>query len=261
MSTNQLLAKVLWPPHVQGMSPSKFREALAKSELFDQTFFHYTNSKEVLTPSVGGKDEKSNRTKVVKHYERAVPDDGRPPIRIVGSMRWGGVVFDESKHDYFYTALPNILKVASDIAGQPVKLNVEQHQLRIRYTDTPIRYMLREMAIYRRSAASKAMSTEDLVSSRLFGGFEGNLQGLDGICMQYGLELPDARTLDLKVNVLREFGVPLRSSDGLSKEYFTVVSGEVWMNAILGGVWQVGNLTSRGYGQIIRKKQRGEGES
>lgn len=250
----QTLLKINWP---RGVScyPAEFREKLAKSELFPSEFFHYGKTMDVwdVTKTVVDGQLKVDKVKVTKTFEKAVPLNGRPPVRVIGGKEWVGVIADPGHEEMVLLHIGSILKVASHVAGSPVKIQLEEREFGINYTEYPVKYMLRELVLARRNVKARNQDIKELIQERIWGGSSGeNYFGIDGTCAAFGFEPPSKEMLDIKVFPLKNIGVPLRPADGKSNEYMSLIDAEVWMNANLSGVWQLGNLTSRGYGRIIK---------
>lgn len=252
---HQTLIRINWPKGVSCYAHT-FREALAKSELLPSEFFHYGNTIdawEVTKSVVDGKLQVTSRVQITKTFEKAIPLNGRPPVRIVGGKTWVGVIADPGREDMVLPHIAAILAVATKIANSPVKIQVEQHEFNINYTEHPVKYMLREMVIARRNEKARSEDLSKLVTERIWGGASGgNHYGIDGTCAAFGFEPPSKEMLDIKVFPLKNIGMALRPADGKSNEYMSLVDAEIWMNANLAGIWQVGNLTARGYGRIIK---------
>lgn len=234
--------------------PAPFREKLATTALPSE-FFHYGKEIECQdrkTELVDGKLVKTELGRITKHFDAPIPLNGRPPIRVIGGRRWLGVVADPNAEDLLMSHVGTIIQTAAGVAGKPCKVEIEQRQFGIRYTETPMRYMLREMAVKRRGAQAREKDIGQLVAERIFGGANGGFHGIDGTCAEFGFEPPVKELLEIKVFPTRAIGLHNRTSNGQSKEYVSLVDAEVWMNAHLAGIWQVGNLTARGYGRLIR---------
>lgn len=251
----QTLVKINWPKGVN-CYPAGFREELAKSELLPSEFFHYGNAIEawdVTKGIVDGKLKVTNKVKITKTFEKAIPLNGRPPVRVIGGKTWVGVIADPNCEDMLLPHIAAILNVATKIANSPVKIQVEQRQFGISYTEYPVKYMLRELVLARRNEKARSEDLAQLVHDRIWGGASGgNFYGIDGTCAAFGFEPPSREMLDIKVFPLKNIGIALRPADGKSNEYMSLIDAEIWMNADLSGVWQVGNLISRGYGRIIK---------
>lgn len=252
---SQRLLRINWPEGVS-FSAAQFREQLAKANL-PSSFFHYgteVESWEKTREVVNGKFVTTAKTRVTRSHEKAIPLNGRPPVRVIGGKSWVGVVADPGASDLLLPHVGCILDTASTLAKRAVKVELDERKFGIRYTEHPVKYMLREMAIKRRGDRAWNAEIEPLVTERVFGSASaGSSHGIDGICAHFGFEPPVRELLDLKVFALRCIGMHNKTSDGKSNEYVSLVDAEVWMNADLDGIWQVGNLTARGYGRLIAR--------
>ncbi len=252
---NQTLIRINWPRGFK-CPPAVFREKLAKSELFPSEFFHYGTEMEVWdkqTAEVDGKIRIISKEKIIKTFDKPTPLSGRAPVRVIGAQTWVGVIADPEMEGILIPHISSILKVASKVAGCAVKIELEQCQFGISYTEYPVKYNLRELVLKRRCEDARNAKLETLIADRIWGGVSGDSYfGIDGTCARFGFEPPSLEQLELRIFPLRNIGLHMKSSDGLSKEYVSLIDAEIWMNAKLEGVWQVGNLISRGYGRFIK---------
>lgn len=252
---HQTLIRINWPKGFK-CPPAEFREKLAKSELFPPEFFHYGTEIAVWdkqTAEVEGKIRTVSKEKIIKTFDKPIPLNGRAPVRVVGGQTWAGVIADPEMEGLLIPHLGSILKVASSAAGCAVKIELEQRKFGISYTEYPVKYNLRELVLKRRCEDARSANLESLIEDRIWGGVSGDsYYGIDGTCAKFGFEPPSREQLELRVFPMKNIGLHMKSSDGLSKEYMSLIDAEVWMNAKLDGVWQVGNLISRGYGRFIK---------
>lgn len=252
---HQTLFKIHWPKGVSCYAPD-FRKALAESNSLPSSFFHYGTSIQAKL-EVSTADGQKSKEIHTRHFDAAIPLPRRPPIRVVGGRQWVGVLADPDHEAVLLPFIGTLMNVASQIANQAVKVEMLRYDFGIEYTDYPIKYMLREAAIKRRGPKSRESAIDVLLAERIFGAVhENDAYGIDGTCHLFGLEEPSRELLDIKVLPIRNIGLHLKTSNAQSKEYVSLVDAEVWMNAKLKGIWQVGNLIARGYGRLIRPYEK-----
>lgn len=221
----QSILKIQFPEGAAPLRPGDFREMLAKggdgSPLLPAAFFHYDEAGRPLSA-------------------------GAPAIRIVGGRTWVGVLSMAEESPLFDQAVGIASRIASKHYGRPLPIRVETPEFGITATEYPVTYFLRDMAIKRRRARARAQSIDDIVRERIS-------DGLARYAAAYGLDVPKTERLGIIFHDLRNIGMQLRVREGSTNEFVTLVNGEFSMHADLAGIWQVGNLQSRGYGRIIRK--------
>lgn len=184
----------------------------------------------------------ANATKLFHHGENG-PIAAMPGLRFVGAKNWVGILADSDNQPLLFEFMGAAVKVATELAGRPVPVNVEEHKLDLKPLQYPKTYWIREMALKRRHPKARNADINDLVLERL-------TKSIERQCARYGIECPTAEQLEISVDVTRDLGMPLTTTTGVTKEYVTLANASFTIHAELTGFWFAGNLTSRGYGRI-----------
>ena len=215
MSTQTLL-RIALPDDVR-VFPSQFRERLAKTEDLPASFFH---------------------------YDAGRPMPGSPTVRIVGGKTWLGILASGAdQYDLVSVAMKPALR-ALDLQGRVLRTTVETFDFAVEETHLPQTYFIREMAIKRRHPAARLADERDLVTDRL-------RQALIRQFDENGFGVPEDFPL-MVTDVIRPRGLHLKTANGQSNEYVTLLDARFAAPLKLLGFWFAGNLTARGYGRIIR---------
>ena len=215
MSTQTLL-RIALPDDVR-VFPSQFRERLAKEGGLPESFFH---------------------------YEAGRPMKGTPTVRIVGGKTWLGILASGTdQYDIVAEAMKPAVR-ALELQGRVLRTSLETFEFGVEDTHLSQTYFIREMALKRRHPAARLADDRDLVTERL-------RQGLIRQFCENNFYVPDDFPL-MVTEVIRPRGLHLKTADGKSNEYVTLLDAQFVTPLKLSGFWFAGNLTSRGYGRIIR---------
>lgn len=221
----QSLLKIQLPAGATQLHASAFREMLAKggdgSPLLPAEFFNYTEA---------------GRPK----------SDVAPEIRVIGGRGWVGILSTRENSDLFDRAVGLATRIAFKHFNQPLPIRIDHPEFSFAESETPVTYYLRDMAMKRRSPKSRDLSPEAVAKERILG-------WMDTYGKQHGFDVPTDARLGIVFHEFRAIGMRLRTKTGNTNEFVTLVNAELSMNARLDGIWQVGNLQSRGYGRLIRK--------
>lgn len=212
----QLLLRMALPAQSK-LFPDQFREAMARRVGEVPGLFHY---------------EENGRTA-----------QGRPAVRFLGGKNWVGIVADEAASDLLYGQVGAAIETVTEHCGRPVSVNVEEHEVSLALRDAPRQYRITRMALKRRTDPARNKPIEELVKERL-------LSSIEAQALRFGFDCPVRSELDMHLSIGQQFGMPLRTTTGTTKEYITVVSAEFTTHLHLGGFWFGGNLTARGHGRI-----------
>lgn len=205
---------------------SDFREALAKNFGDAPAFFHRTPD------------------------GKTIP--GIPGIRTVSGASWVGVLAmpGTDNHELLTNHVGQILNVASKLTNRSLPVEFETRTFSATHSVVPITYFVRECAIKRRHKRRKAMNDQELMTEVIN-------SGLERISVAYGIDLPSSESMDIRITeITKSRGVALRTTEGVTREFTHVVDCEFTAFVDLSGMWQVGNLTSRGYGRIGRVRNQ-----
>ena len=226
MKQNQRLLRIQLP-HGQRVYPSTFRGLLAKEPHLPNALFHRDENRRTL--------------------------NGRPGIRVAGAVGWVGLVADPGFEQLVTEATGAAIMAVTGYVGRPCPVVIENPEFNITTTDRPITYWVREMAIKRRHPSSRNSKIEPLIAQRI-------LTSIEACCDKYGFDCPTSEQLGIEVvNVFHQRGVRIQVEEelgplknGMTNEFATLVDAEVIIHAELAGHWFAGNLTSRGYGRLIK---------
>jgi len=216
---NQLLLKFQLPRGVR-LFPNAFRELVAKQDLDMPAAFHRNA---VGTSNVG-----------------------LPPISFVGGVSWVGILSQPNQDHLLHQLLGPAATAISRHLNTNVPMNMVTLELGAEKKFSPINYRLREMALKRRYDSTRAKPVDLLIRERL-------LSGLARIASTHMIDLPSDDFLDVAVTIRKERGLRLQVHNVMTNEYVHLVDADISMNVALSGMWQVGNLTSRGYGRLIQE--------
>lgn len=215
MSTQTLL-RIALPADVR-VFPSQFRERLAKDGDLPASFFH---------------------------YDAGRPMTGTPTVRIVGGKTWVGILAcGANQYDLVSEAMTPAVR-ALNLQGRVLRTAIETFEFGVADSHLPQTYFIREMTIKRRHVAARLADDRDLVTERL-------RQGLIRQFCENEFYVPDDFPL-MVTEVIRPRGLHLKTANGKSNEYVTLLDAQFVTPLNLSGFWFAGNLTARGYGRIIR---------
>lgn len=221
MMQKQTVLRIGLPPETR-LYPSEFRELLAKIPRMPSALFHVD--------------------------ENRVSLNERPGIRVVGAAGWVGLVADENNELLLREATGAAILAVNQLIGRACRVEIEEHDFGLKPTNEPKFYWVREMAIKQRHKRAREQDPESLIRDRI-------LTSIEASCDKYGIECPTADDLGIQtVEAIRPRGLRLKTTTGVTNEYVMLVDAKVMMHADLDGMWFVGNLTSRGYGRLIKDR-------
>jgi hypothetical protein len=202
--------------------PSEFREMLAKVPNMPNALFHRDEDGETL--------------------------NDRPGIRMVGAVGWVGIVADEENKMLLREATGAAILAVTERTGRSCDVKIEEHDFGITQTEEPRVYWVREMVL-KRKAKARAQAVETVIEDKA-------LTSIEAACEKYGMDCPTAEQLGIKtVEIVRERGMRLQTTSGVTNMWVTLVDAKVMIHANLQGHWFLGNLTSRGYGRVIQERE------
>ncbi len=220
MSTQTLL-RISFPEGVT-LYASHFREMLAKLPEVPAALFHRDVEGKTLNE--------------------------RPGIRVVGGTGWVGLLADSEREPLVTAVAGAAILAVSAYAKRPCKVQMESLQFGVKLSHAPQAYWVREMAIKRKSPKARAQEVGALIAERV-------LTSIEATCEKYGFDCPTADQLEISTaEIIRERGMNLETSTGLTGMFVHLVDALVIVHADLDGMWFVGNLTARGYGRLIRPR-------
>ena len=201
---------------------SEFREALARSNMLPSEFFHRDSSGSTMI--------------------------SRPSLATVCGKQWVGVLATgKNAINLLDETMGRVVRVASDVVGSSVPVSMESHQISAAYNPIPQAYWIRELVMRLRGPAAMEQGKTDLnglIKERV-------MISIHRIVDDLGIDLPSDEALDMRVSQAeRPRGLRLQTTTGTTNEFSTLVDVQFLISADLRGIWQVGNLTSRGYGRI-----------
>jgi len=196
--------------------------------------------------------------------------DGRttPPVHVIGARGWVGLVGTGSDGiGLVESVLPGVLKILQEARGTPVAVQLMEHEKSILPSNRVHTYWIREM-VFRKRSVRHPPREEDLprlIKESVLSGLYRSAGWLwrpdrpDEARVHPDADaFMDVPNLELDVlDILRPRGLQIVTSDGgPCGEYATLCDVQIGLNANLQGVWQVGALTARGYGRIVRQIPR-----
>lgn len=168
-----------------------------------------------------------------------------PPIRFVGAKTWVGVLAAPGHEVLLLTHVGAVISAATQTLGTALPVELEEHELLIERSHTPMRYRANNVAFKKRSNSARTRSTGELFAERL-------VQSLERQAAQFGMDCPMADEIEVaNVCIERELPMDLKTDQGVTREKVSLLPRvEFTMFAKLSGLWFAGNLSSRGYGRI-----------
>ena len=205
------------------------------------------------------------------HYRNGIPRPGHPHIRVVGGLRWVGVVADPGYEDILLANAAAIIEAVAKHVGAPVPVAVEHHEVGgVIVDDVPRVFRVPRLALRVRTARSRGPDKDQLYSERILLG----LAELDRVYGSLNLPAPPERiSADMAVraayvaslrdalgfqlfDTYRPMGMQVVVPSGPTNERVTLVGCTFGIQADLVGILQIGCLTSRGFGRIIVPRSR-----
>ncbi len=234
MNRTQTLLSFSLPPNT--MYPRVFRELLAaKGSNIEPAFFH--------------RDPETGR-----------PAQGRAKISTVGGPTWVGILAQPGEAHLLYKYMGEITRVLCQHLGHAVPMRLVEHTLSIRPTAEPVTYRLSEICLRRRIGGDRETQMKRVYSKEKPSDIliqEILLRGLNAAARRYGFDLPTDNQIDPQVWIKKELGLRTFESGLIeTSEASGLVIADVTMNLELGGMWLFGDLSSRGYGRMIRRVAR-----
>ena len=215
----QTVLRISLPQGIR-MYPSQFRNELAKQPGLANSTFH--------------RDEVGQTI------------NARPRLRMAGAMGWVGLVANPGVEDVLTPAMGPAIMAVSSFTRSNCSVNVEKHDFGISSRNEPQEYWIREMVLKRNSPKSREQDVETLIKDR-------TLTSIEATCGDFDMDCPTAEQLGIRViEIVAQRGMYLETTVGVTKHAVTLVDARVLIHADLKGFWFVGNLTSRGYGRLIK---------
>lgn len=186
--------------------------------------------------------------------------DAEPDIRFVGGKGWVGILSVSGQTDAIYRLMPHALSVAGKHAGEPVPMELEYPDFGVEMTDYPIRYFVRDAVA--KHSRNRDKPPHELLTRMI-------CRRLATARNTYNLDLPQAspredgrvyweddhselaERLGIFVAETKRIGMRLETANGQTNQFVGLLNGSFVMNAKLQGIWQIGNLPSRGYGRLV----------
>lgn len=216
---HQTLLRYQLPPGTR-IYPNQFRELVAKQDIKNPAVFH--------------RDERG----------QSLVD--LPALCFVGATNWVGILAQPNEDDLLNSIIGPATMALSKHLNTSIPISIEQLQVKAEKRFEPVKYRLREIALKRRYETTQKRPVDELIRDRI-------LSGLERLAGKFCIDLPSADFLDVDVNIRIERGVQLQVTGKMTKAFVHVVDADIEMNVDLGGMWMVGNLTSRGYGRLIKE--------
>lgn len=199
------------------------------------------------------------------HFRNGQPiPDSSPDIRFIGGKGWVGILSVSGDTDALMAVCGPATLALSTHIGQPVPVEMVSPEFAMQETPFAWRYYFRDVAC--RKANHWKGTDEALITNMV-------IKMLQRERDQHGFDFPgidltdntfagpreaqasDAKflqeRLDIKIHDCDALGLRLTFCDGPTNRYARLLRGSFSMNAKLSGIWQAGNLQSRGYGRII----------
>lgn len=232
-----------------------------------QTLFS-TQFKELLAKECAGSGVVSDE---FFHYRAGAPiPDAMPDITFVGGGSWVGILSRMGNMKSLMAIAGYASKAVSQFAGQPVAMEIEEPEYSIELTDYPVQYFFRDVCS--KHANRWKSSKDDLVSHLLLNRLRDerdalnfDLPAADPAPFRHGdvfyrndyAQVDRARLqerLCIEVHEVESLGLHLKVASGLTNQHVQLMRGTLSMYAKINGIWQFGNLQSRGYGRLIHAK-------
>ena len=183
------------------------------------------------------------------NYKNGNGRDSYPYGRFVGGRGWVGYV-SEAGEALSTSVLSPGIKVLSKL-GINAGVTLSQEQKRCYLSDDPIIYSISggvdKSKNKRLRNRTDAQYIEHMIWRMLEQAVKLNLMDI----------LPTEDDLGLKVFETRSLGIPASHNNNEGGLFYTKVSGTFTMNLTLEGLWQAGQLLSRGHGLIYRQNKGG----
>lgn len=183
------------------------------------------------------------------NYQNGQGVDAYPHSRFIGGKGWVGYV-SEVDEAMVNTVLAPCIKVLNNMK---INAGVEMiTQTRSASpSDEPIIYALSGGVDKSKNKKLHTRSDEAYMQHMIWRMLENAVkQGILDI-------LPTEDELNLRIYDTRSVGIPAGHNNGEGKLFYNKTSGQFSMNLNLKGIWQAGQLLSRGYGMIYKKNRGG----
>lgn len=227
-------------PETQRLTTSQFKDLVTKAcsanSVVPESFFHYANG-------------------------RPIPDS-QPDFRFVGGRRWVGILSTSGNTQALLAVSGTVSMALSKELATAIPMDLQKPEFGLEESVFPYRYYFRDL-VYRKGNTWKG-TNEELVTRLVINVLqrERDQRGMDFPGLEVGAVEPrqyasaDAQFLKERLAVTvhdcDELGLRLTFADGQTNRYARLLRGSFSMNAKLSGIWQAGNLQSRGYGRLIR---------
>lgn len=183
------------------------------------------------------------------NYQGGQGADKYPLNRFVGGAGWVGFVSEESELVASKTLAPGI-KVLNAM-GITAGIEIIEHNKSMTITSEPNLFALNGGVDKRKNPRRRQLDDKayikEMVWKMLARAVEQNILPI----------LPTEDELNLVVFDARSLGVKAGHNNGEGGLFYHSVSGQFSMNAQMTGLWQAGQLLSRGNGLIYRVNARG----
>lgn len=226
-------------PQDQRLGSGQFKDLVTKAcsglNIVPESFFHYQNG-------------------------RPIPN-AMPDIRFIGGRQWVGILSASGDTN----ALLAVSGVASMALfkefGVPVPMELLESTWGMEETPYAQRYFFRD--VVHRKGHTWTGTNEELITRLVINVLqrERDEKGLDFPGLEVGAVEPEQyasadeqflkERLAITVHECDEMGLRLTFADGQTNRYARMLRGSFSMNAKLSGIWQAGNLQSRGHGRLI----------
>lgn len=220
----QILLRFKLPNKAKPLQSHAFREMVALAangiSLFPPSFFHYGNDGKPLS-------------------------QGDPDIRFVSGQHWVGILSKSGNADQMISISGFVSMLLSRYFNEPVPMQIEEHDYGFAHQDYPTRYYFRSVVSKKGRMVGRTDSDESLIKQAL-------LRRLAVESAAMGFDLPLDEQLAIQVLDVRSGGMPLHIANGVkTAQYVHVMNGELAINLKISGIFQFGNLQSRGHGRLI----------
>lgn len=187
------------------------------------------------------------------HYsDEGAPLQGVPLCRFVGGQGWIGFLSERGEGDVSQITTPAI-KAISDMNLDLSGLKIETHKKsgNTSIDGSPFFYVL-SRAVDRKNSQIKKTLSDEVLAQRMI---ERMLE--EGAKAGSIIDLPPSSELDIKIHDIRCRGLQLTFASGSTARYAHMLNATFTMNMNLSGLWQAGQLQSRGHGMIYKRNHGG----
>lgn len=144
----------------------------------------------------------------------------------------------EQMADQAKACIKAFYKLPGDIA---ISHTILDYQPELTFSERPRFYRLKEVAIKKSGPGKDPVKEIQSVFMRM----------LDRCAAENDVDIPSESQLDFCVHELRHCAKRLKAQGKETNQFFRITNALISINLNLKGVWQIGNLQSRGYGQVL----------